>query len=228
MTWGSDRDELKADLAATLRHFGRNGYQYGLAGHATVRDAGEVERYWVNPAGIPFSEVEEDDLVLVAPDGSVVEGRHEAHGFQSQIEVHRARPELRAGFHVHATHIFAWSSAGGELAPLTTDSSWLQGIQAVRTSFDQPAAEALGADARILIQRAHGAVAFGATIAEAAFWFASVERAAYTQLLLEAAGRAQPVDAALSQAWRLPPEAADRQFRPLIEAERRRTALAIA
>lgn len=228
MTWSSEREGLRADLAATLRYFGKQGYQYGLAGHATVRDPGDEELYWVNPSGIPFAEVGEDDIVLVAPDGRVVEGRHGAGGYQSQVEVHQRRPELRAGFHVHATHAFAWSSSGGELAALTTDSSWLQGLQAVRESFAQSAPDALGAQARILIQRAHGAVTFGATIAEAAFYFVSVERAAYTQLLLEASGRAQPIDEELAASWRLTPETAHRQFQPLIDAERRLSSLAVA
>lgn len=214
-----ERDRVRADLAATLRIFGRRGLQYGLAGHATVRDPGSEELYWVNPTGIPFESVAEDDLVLVRPDGEIVEGRHRAHGYHGQIEVHQRRPELRAGFHVHSTHVFAWSSAGGELAPLTTDSAWLHGLQAVRESFEVSAPDALGERARILIQRAHGAVTFGATIAEAAFYFLSVERAAYTQLLLEAAGKAREVSRELLDGWKLTPEIAGLQFQALIDAE---------
>ncbi|MDQ1122623.1 class II aldolase/adducin family protein [Microbacterium trichothecenolyticum] len=133
------RTVIREDLAATLRLLAARGFQYGLAGHATVRDAGPEERYWVNPAGIGFARVTLDDLVLVDADGAVVDGRHRAHGYESQLEVHRRRPELRAGLHVHSLHTFAWSSAGGLLAPLTTDSSWLQGIQVFRESFDQSA-----------------------------------------------------------------------------------------
>ena len=215
----AERSRIREDLAATLRLLDRRGLQYGLAGHATVRDPGREERYWVNPAGIPFGRVTPDELVLVDAEGQVVEGRHGAHGYQSQIEVHRRRPELRAGLHVHSVHTFAWSSAGGLLAPLTTDSSWLYGIQALRESFDESAPDALGDTARILIQRSHGAVTFGATIAEAAFYFISVERAAYTQLLLEAAGRAAEIDVSLRDTWKLPPEIAHAQFQAEIDAE---------
>lgn len=217
----------REELAATLRILGRQGLQYGLAGHVTLRVPGEDERYLVNPAGIPFTDVAAEDVVLVAPDGTVLDGVHQAHGYQGQVQVHQARPELRAAVHVHSTHVFAWSSGGGELAALTTDSSWLHGIQSVRESFDVPAAEALGPTARILIQRSHGAVTYGGTLAEAAFWFLSVERAAYTQLLLEAAGRAREIDAELRETWSLPPEAAHRQFQPLLDAEIRRAREAV-
>lgn len=213
------RARIRSDIAATLRILGARGFQYGLAGHATVRDPGTEERYWVNPAGIPFELTDASDIVLVDAEGTVVEGRHQAHGYQSQVEVHRARPDLLAGLHVHSLHTFAWSSRGGLLDPLTTDSAWLHGIQAFRTGFDQPIAEAIGADARIVIQRSHGAVTFGATIAEAGFYFVSVERAAQTQLLLEAAGRADRVAEDTLSAWRISPEGAERQFRALIDAD---------
>lgn len=219
----SDRlSSQREELAAALRLLGRRGLQHGLAGHVTARVGGDQELYLVNPAGIPFIDVTAEDVVLVAPDGTVVDGVHEAHGYQGQVQVHQARPELRAAVHVHSTHVFAWSSAGGELAALTTDSSWLQGIQAVRESFDVPAVEALGPSARILIQRSHGAVTYGGTLAEAIFWFLSLERAAYTQLLLEAAGRAREIDPELRERWVLPPEAAHRQLQPLLDAEIRR------
>ncbi|NQX29061.1 class II aldolase/adducin family protein [Microbacteriaceae bacterium VKM Ac-2854] len=215
------RANIRSDIASTLRILGARGFQYGLAGHATVRDPGAEERYWVNPAGVPFELTDAADIVLVDGDGRVVEGRHEAHGYQSQVEVHRARPDLLAGLHVHSLHTFAWSSRGGLLYPLTTDSAWLDGLQAFRTGFDQPVTEALGAEARILIQRSHGAVTFGASIAEAGFYFLSVERAAQTQLLLEAAGRADRVEPETLSAWRLSPEGAAGQFRALIEADSR-------
>ncbi|MFE7504551.1 class II aldolase/adducin family protein [Promicromonospora sp. NPDC057488] len=211
------RHAVRRDLAATLRYLGHHGYQYGLAGHATVRDPGEDERYWVNPAGVPFAAVRPADLVLVDAAGEIVAGDHGVSGFQSQLEVHRARPDLLAGLHVHSEHTFAWSSAGGLLDPLTTDSAWLQPVQTLRESFDQPITEAIGRTARVVIQRSHGAVTFGATVAEAAFYLVSVERAARTQLLLEAAGRAQRIDPALLEKWRLTPEAAHRQFQGVLD-----------
>ncbi|NQX10719.1 class II aldolase/adducin family protein [Microbacteriaceae bacterium VKM Ac-2855] len=213
------RAGIRSDIAATLRILGARGFQYGLAGHATVRDPGAEERYWVNPAGVPFEHTDATDIVLVDGEGRVVEGRHEAHGYQSQVEVHRARPDLSAGLHVHSLHTFAWSSRGGLLDPLTTDSAWLDGLQAFRTGFDQPVTEALGARARILIQRSHGAVTFGESIAEAGFYFLSIERAAQTQLLLEAAGRADRVDEATLASWKLSPAGAAGQFRALIDAD---------
>ncbi|CAM5781932.1 class II aldolase/adducin family protein [Cellulomonas persica] len=211
------RATIRRDLAATLRWFGAHGYQFGLAGHATVRDPGPQERYWVNPAGLPFAAVTEDDLVLVDADGAVVEGRHSAAGYQSQVEVHRARPDLAAGFHVHAPYIFAWSSAGGLLDPITTDAAWLAPVQALRESFDQPITEAIGPTARVLIQRAHGAATFGATIAEAAYWFVAVERAAHAQLVAEAAGRVRLVDDAVLATWQLTPASAHAQFQALLD-----------
>lgn len=214
----AQRAAVKHDVAATLRYLGTHGYQYALAGHVTVRDPGEPERYWVNPTGLPFSVITPDDLVLVDPDGTVVAGRHGANGYHGQLEVHRARPDLRAGLHLHSEHTFAWSSAGGVLAPLTTDASWIRPWIAVRDSFAVPGSQALGDTARILVQRAHGAVTFGASILEAAFWWVSFERAAKTELLLRAAGLARDIDADLQEKWQLTPQAAHEQFAPVLAA----------
>jgi len=212
------RAALKHDVAATLRYLGAHGYQYALAGHVTVRDPGAQERYWVNPTGLPYAVVQPDDLVLVDADGTIVEGRHGANGYHGQLEVHRARPDLHAGLHLHSDATFAWSSAGGVLAPLTTDSSWIRPWIAVRESFAVPGSQALGGDKRILVQRAHGAVTFGASILEAAFWWVSFERAAKTEILLRAAGLTREIDPELQETWQLSPESAEQQFRAVLDA----------
>jgi ribulose-5-phosphate 4-epimerase/fuculose-1-phosphate aldolase len=213
------RIALRTELAATLRVFSRFGFQYGGAGHLTARDPGPDELYWVNPLAVPFSLTKASDIVLVNAAGDVVDGKHTVAGFQSQLTIHRSRPDLPAAVHVHSPYGFAWSSAGRILDPLTTDSAAIHTLLAYRDGFDVPVQQALGQSARILIQRGHGFIAAGATIAEAAFYLVAAERAAKTQLLLEAAGRAGTIDRDTIQKWTISPAGAARGFGIWIEEE---------
>jgi ribulose-5-phosphate 4-epimerase/fuculose-1-phosphate aldolase len=215
----AERTEIRTQIAGTLRVFGRFGFQWGNAGHLTARDPGEEERYWVNPVGVPYVLTKASDIVLVNSKGDVVEGKHEVAGFHSQLAIHRARTDLPAAVHVHSPYGFAWSSAGGILDALNTDSAGIHALQAYRASFDQPVDTALGPEARILVQKGHGFIAAGATIAEAAFYLLSAERAAHVQLTLEAAGRLERLPEEVVAKATFRPAGADRAFHIYLDEE---------
>lgn len=210
---------LVAEIAATLRIFGDEGLQQDLAGHVVVRDTEHPDQFWINPFGVPFAETQPDDLVLVDGSGEILQGKHPVSGFQGQLEVLLAREELHASIHVHSKHLFAWSSVGGTLSALTTESASIRHVQAFRP-WDQPSTlEVLGESGRLVIQHFHGAVSFGSTLPEAAFYFRTAERAAETELLLRSAGRFEVVPDSVAERWEVTPDLADRIFRFRIEEE---------
>ena len=90
----------KQRLAASFRLFGRFGFDFGGAGHITVRDPQYPDHFWLNPAGVHFGHIRVSDLMLVNHDGAVVE-----HGevkllnraaFAIHSRLHAARPDVLA------------------------------------------------------------------------------------------------------------------------------------
>ena len=69
-----ERRHRKQRLAAAFRVFSWYGFDEGVAGHITARDPERTDCFWVNPFGMDFGRIRVRDLVLVDPDGQVIEG----------------------------------------------------------------------------------------------------------------------------------------------------------
>jgi hypothetical protein len=54
---GAERLKRKQRLAASLRIFGKFGFDEGVAGHITVRDPEQLDHFWVNPMGRSFKQM---------------------------------------------------------------------------------------------------------------------------------------------------------------------------
>jgi hypothetical protein len=69
-----ERKYLKHRLALAFRIFAQFGFAEGVAGHITVRDPVDPHSFWVNPFGMHFSLIRDEDLILVDAAGKVVDG----------------------------------------------------------------------------------------------------------------------------------------------------------
>lgn len=100
-----DREHRKRHLVAAVRAFALHGFDYGFAGHLTVRDPERPELYWTNPMCVHFSQVRLSNLVLVDHEGRVVDGGHAINraGFVLHAAVHEAHPEVVAMCHAQPT-----------------------------------------------------------------------------------------------------------------------------
>jgi ribulose-5-phosphate 4-epimerase/fuculose-1-phosphate aldolase len=209
-TWSScttvddERRHRKERLAAAFRIFARAGLDEGVAGHLTVRDPGEPDRFWVNPFGLPFARLTVSDLLLVDEHGTVVEGHRSVNesAFAIHASIHRARPDVVAAAHSHSRHGKAWSSLGRRLDPITQDHCDFyddHGLydeyrgRVLATSEGDAIGRALG-DTKAVILRNHGMLTVGQSVEEATWWFLRLERCCETQLLAEAAGTPVLID----------------------------------
>ena len=95
-THAKERQHRKERLAAACRAFALQGFDYGFAGHLTIRDPEFPELYWTNPMCVHFSNVKVSNLILVDHKGKVVEGTHAVNraGFVLHAAVHEAYPEV--------------------------------------------------------------------------------------------------------------------------------------
>ena len=196
----AERLHRKQELAAAFRVFGRFGFSEGVAGHITARDPEHADRFWVNPFGMSFSQIKVSDLILVDHNGEVVEGDRPVNraAFCIHSEVHKARPDAVAAAHAHSLHGKAFSSLGIRLDPLTQDACAFYRITGFTTTTaawprrgGRPPDRRRADAAKACILQNHGLLTVGTSVAEAAWWFVTMERSCQAQLLAMADGSAQ-------------------------------------
>jgi len=195
-----ERSYLKERLVGACRAFARQGYDYGFAGHLTVRDPGRPHLYWTNPMAVHFRQVQLSNLILVDHDGRVVEGRHAVNraGFVLHAAVHEAHPDIVAMCHAHTLYGTAFAALGKPLAPISQDAAaFFEDHVVITDEAGQVAVEAQAgprvADwfrgVKAAIHQSHGLfTASRHSIEAAAFWFIALERCCHQQLLVEATG----------------------------------------
>ncbi|GHH71613.1 putative aldolase [Streptomyces sulfonofaciens] len=200
----AERQYRKEQLAAGFRLFGRFGFSEGVAGHITVRDPDNPHHFWVNPFGMSFSQIKASDLVLVDHEGQVLHGNRPVNraAFVIHSQVHAARPDVLAAAHAHSLHGKAFSSLGIPLAPITQDACAFYEDHGLYTDYRGVADEieegqrigaALGPHKAVILAN-HGLLTTGRTVAEAVWWFITMERSCQAQLLAMAAGTPRHID----------------------------------
>ena len=194
------RRHLKERLVGACRAFALHGFDYGFAGHLTVRDPEHPELYWTNPMAVHFSQVKVSNLILADHDGRVVEGNHAINraGFVLHAAVHEAHPDIVAMCHAHTVYGTAFAALGKKLDPISQDAAAFfedhvvigdeAGQVAVEVKAGQKVANAFK-DVKAAIHQNHGLLtASRHSIESAAFWFIALERCCQQQLLIEATG----------------------------------------
>ncbi|HEY1826985.1 MAG TPA: class II aldolase/adducin family protein [Acidimicrobiales bacterium] len=200
-----ERRHRKQRLAAAFRIFGRLGFDEGTAGHITARDPEQADHFWVNPLGMNFRQIRVRDLLLVNHAGDVVEGDWPLNqaAFVIHSQIHAARPDVISAAHSHSVHGKAWSSLKRPLDPLTQDACAFYEDHVVFDDFTgavfdieegKRIAHTLG-DHKAAILANHGLLTVGRSVDEAAWWFIAMDRSCHAQLLAEAAGTPQAIDA---------------------------------
>lgn len=195
-----ERLHRKQRLAATCRVFARYGYEYGFAGHITVRDPEHPDLYWTNPFAMDLGRVCVSDLLLVDHDGKVLEGTWAVNraGFVLHAAIHMANPFVLASCHAHTTNGMAWAALGRKLDPITQTAASFYHEQAliieeagavvVQREAGASIANAFGKN-KIAIHQNHGLFSAGReSVDEAAWWFIAAEKACEVQLKAEATG----------------------------------------
>ncbi|MBN8996597.1 MAG: class II aldolase/adducin family protein [Rhizobiales bacterium] len=199
-TIAEERLHRKQRLAAVCRVFARYGYEYGFAGHVTVRDPEHADLFWTNPFAMDFGRVKVSDLLLVDHDGKVLEGTWAVNraGFVLHSAIHMANPHVLASCHAHTTNGMAWAALGRKLDPITQTACGFYEDQAliteeagavvVQRSAGSAVATAFG-NAKIAIHQNHGLFSAGReSVDEAAWWFIAADKACEIQLKAEATG----------------------------------------
>ena len=97
-SFAQERQYLKERLVGACRAFALQGFDYGFAGHLTIRDPEHPHLYWTNPMAVHFSLVKVSNLILADHKGNVVEGAYAINraGFVLHGAVHEMHPDIVA------------------------------------------------------------------------------------------------------------------------------------
>ncbi|OAA65518.1 class 2 aldolase adducin domain containing protein [Niveomyces insectorum RCEF 264] len=195
----SHRRFLKHRLALAFRIFARQGFMEGIAGHITVRDPVDPTSFWVNPFGLHFALITDDDLIRVSHAGTVLEGGPNRllnyAAFAIHSEIHKARPDVLCAAHSHSVYGRAMCATGRPLDMLTQDFCIFYEDHVVYPNFaglvlatdeGRRIAAALGSRKAALLGN-HGLLTAGASIEATVNWFVLLEKCCQVQLAAEAA-----------------------------------------
>jgi L-fuculose-phosphate aldolase len=181
--------DLRAAVVDAAREMLRLGLVSGTSGNVSARHG---ESILITPAGAPYEQMAEDDLVELGPDGGVAESGAPSTEWRVHVAIYAARPDVGAIVHTHSVHATAWSfldepldtgteeleaAAGGTVLPAPYAPTGSEEIAAA-------AATALGDRNAVLLGR-HGVVGVGATASAALATCVVVERQAQLAWLLQ-------------------------------------------
>ncbi|MGI9598910.1 MAG: class II aldolase/adducin family protein [Acidimicrobiales bacterium] len=183
-----ERLHRKRQCALGYRAFGALGWGQLGDGHISARDPERLDHFWLLRYGVPFDQATVDDLVLVGPDGSVVEGRGQINitAYYIHMPVHDARPEVVSVVHTHTAYGTPWSAnltpfraISQEACSFVNDQSIFDGEEVNVMDYEtgKRIAEAMG-ETRLCMLRNHGPLTTGGSVAEAVGFFVMADRAA--------------------------------------------------
>jgi ribulose-5-phosphate 4-epimerase/fuculose-1-phosphate aldolase len=136
--------------------------------------AADPATYWITPSQMYKGGLTEDDLVLVRPDGTVLEGRCKPSvEYQMHWASYQARPDATAAVHTHAPMATAFGITNQKFPPINTDAIFLADTRIVPWSMPgsselaDAVREALKASRGAILQ-CHGLMTVGKTMRDAA------------------------------------------------------------
>lgn len=189
--------EATALAVAGCRALAAAGQADMVWGHPSVRDPGG-RGVWMKCAGFGFEEVDVGRIVLVSPDGEVLEGDGPRHiEYPIHTEIMAARPDVGAVVHTHSSAACAFAALEVPLRPLDHAGALfcypqiprftLTGGLITTRELGGALAAALG-DATACLLAQHGIVTCGADLPAAVMAAVLLDRACRTQLTAMAAG----------------------------------------
>ena len=182
------RARRKRDCVLGYRLLAANRWGDAGDGHISARDPEQTDHFWMLRYGVSYHEATTDDLVLVAPDGSLAAGTGFVNvaGYYIHYPILRTRPDAVSAVHVHTGWGTPFSAEARLFQPITQESCIFfedhalfddEEVQVQSLEAGQRIADALG-NTRAIILRNHGLLTVGDSVAEAVGSFIQMERVA--------------------------------------------------
>ncbi len=186
------RARRKRDVALGYRLLAAQNWGDNGDGHISARDPERTDCFWLLRYGISFHQARVRDLVLVGPDGDLVEGEGpiNAAAYHIHHPLLEARPDVVSAVHVHMGWGTPFSAERRSILPITQESCLFFEDHAL---FDDEEVAVEGVDGgkriavvlgrnRAVILCNHGLLTVGASVAEAVGSFVTLERVVESQM----------------------------------------------
>jgi ribulose-5-phosphate 4-epimerase/fuculose-1-phosphate aldolase len=155
---------LRGDLALALRAAARDGLGEGVCNHFSIELADGSGRFLLNPRGLLWSEVRDDDIVMVDAHGQVLAGRHavEPTAMFIHAAVHRIGGQ-RCVLHTHMPYAtaLALTSEGGLDTRLSQNAMRFHERVAIDRGYNGLALDAAEGERIATVARGHDVVFLG-------------------------------------------------------------------
>jgi ribulose-5-phosphate 4-epimerase/fuculose-1-phosphate aldolase len=182
------RVHRKRQAALAYRLFGLLNWGLLGDGHITTRDPERPDHFWLLKYGVAFNQATVADLVLVAPDGSVVEGEGPINmtAYYIHSPIHEARPDVICVAHTHTHYGTPWAANVEEFQMISQEATaffedqsifYGEEVQVASVETGKAIAAALGGTKGVML-RNHGPLTVGRSVEECIGWFLEMERVA--------------------------------------------------
>lgn len=97
-------------------------------GNVSVRDD-DLKVVAIKPSGVPYNQMQEEDIVVVNYQGEVVEGTLKPSvDLPTHLEIYKHHPAIKSVVHTHSTYATAWAQKGREIPVYgTTHADYFSG-----------------------------------------------------------------------------------------------------
>jgi ribulose-5-phosphate 4-epimerase/fuculose-1-phosphate aldolase len=182
------RARRKRDVALGYRLFAAQRWGDLGDGHISARDPERTDCFWMLRYGISYHRATVADLVLVGPEGHLVEGEGPINvaAYYIHWPILAARTEAVSAAHVHTGWGTPFCAEVRPILPITQESCIFfedhaifddEEVQIQDTEGGRRIARALGTNRAVLL-RNHGLLTVGESVAEAVGCFVHLERVA--------------------------------------------------
>ena len=204
------RARRKRDIALGYRLLAAQRWGDLGDGHISGRDPEREDCFWLLRYGVSYHQARVADLILIGPDGSVVEGEGPINiaAYYIHHPILAARPDAASAVHVHTGWGTPFAAEARPIEPITQESCIFfedhaifddEEVQVQSLDGGKRIADALGSN-RAVILRNHGLLTVGDEVAEAVGSFVFMERVAEAHMKAREAKPISPEAARFAKA----------------------------
>jgi L-ribulose-5-phosphate 4-epimerase len=203
-----DLVEIRRQVVTACRVLHAAGQSDMVWGHVSIRDP-HGRGVWIKGSNLGFEEVRDEDVILLAWDGEILEGSAGRHvEYPIHTELMARRSDVNAVVHTHPLYSIAFAATGRPLRPLSHEGThfvppdiarFTRTGDLVRTpELGQALADALQDRLAVLMPH-HGITTVGRDVGEAVTAATHLERACQIALLAGADAVASSDEEALEK-----------------------------
>ena len=112
--------ELRRSITVTMKRLSASSLMPASQGNLSARDR-NTGNVVITPHAYPYEDMTPDDLVVLDPDGTQLEGRLDpSYDALLHVGVYAARPEVFSVLHTEPPFVNAFGALGRDILPVTT------------------------------------------------------------------------------------------------------------